>query len=78
LRQGGTARGEFVAENLVDLEKQGVLATGVPAELGGGDASYPDPCEMLRFMARRLSEELFCASPIALWRPPGVQHSAAL
>ena len=42
----------FVAENFADLKKQGVLAAGVPAALGGGGASYPELCEMLRILAR--------------------------
>jgi alkylation response protein AidB-like acyl-CoA dehydrogenase len=41
----------FVAENFADLKNQGVLAAGVPTALGGGGASYPELCEMLRIRA---------------------------
>ena len=34
--------------------QRGVLAAGVPVELGGGGASYPELCEMLRVLARSL------------------------
>jgi alkylation response protein AidB-like acyl-CoA dehydrogenase len=46
------ANDTFVAENFAELKQRGVLAAGVPAELGGGDASYPELCEMLRVLAR--------------------------
>ena len=42
----------YVAENFAELKARGVLAAGVPAELGGGGASYPELCEMLRVLAR--------------------------
>jgi alkylation response protein AidB-like acyl-CoA dehydrogenase len=42
----------FVAENFRELRRRGVLAAGVPAELGGGDASYPELCDMLRVLAQ--------------------------
>ena len=41
----------FVAENFDELKAQGVLAAAVPAELGGGGASYPELCAMLRALA---------------------------
>ena len=41
----------FVAENFAELKRHGLMAAGVPAELGGLDASYPDLCEMLRLIA---------------------------
>jgi indole-3-acetate monooxygenase len=43
---------KFVAENFSELSQRGVLAAGVPAELGGGGASYPELCEMLQILAR--------------------------
>ena len=46
------ANDAFVAENFAELKERGVLAAGVPAELGGGDASYAELCEMLRVLAR--------------------------
>ena len=42
------ANDTFVAENFAELKARGVLAAGVPVELGGGGASYPELCEMLR------------------------------
>ena len=50
------ANDTFVAENYDELKAHGVFAVGIPAELGGGDASYPELCEMLRELAR------FCGS----------------
>lgn len=41
----------FVAENFAELKRHGLMAAGVPAELGGLGASYPDLCEMLRLIA---------------------------
>jgi alkylation response protein AidB-like acyl-CoA dehydrogenase len=42
----------YVAGNFSELKAKGVLAAGVPAELGGGGATYPELCEMLRVLAR--------------------------
>src|SRR6185295_6682396 len=42
----------FVAGNFAELKAHGVLAAAVPAALGGGDASYPQLCDMLRVLAR--------------------------
>jgi acyl-CoA dehydrogenase len=41
----------FVADNFAELKEARVFAVGVPAELGGGGASYPQLCEMLRVLA---------------------------
>ena len=41
----------FVAENFAELKARGVFAAGVPSELGGGGASYPQLCDMLRALA---------------------------
>ncbi len=46
------ANDTFVAENFVELKARGVLAAGVPVELGGGGASYLELCEMLRILGR--------------------------
>ena len=46
------ANDEFVAENFAALKKRGVLAAGVPSQLGGGGASYPELCDMVRVLAR--------------------------
>jgi acyl-CoA dehydrogenase len=41
-----------VKENYEDLRERGVFAAGVPAELGGGGASYGELCAMLGELAR--------------------------
>jgi len=41
----------FVADNFADLKAQRVFSAAVPAELGGGDASYRELCELLRTLA---------------------------
>ena len=46
------ANDAFVAENFAELKERGVFAAGVPSELGGGGASYPQLCAMLRTLAR--------------------------
>ncbi len=42
----------FVAENYGALKSHGVLAAGIPAELGGGGAEHRELGEMLRVLAR--------------------------
>jgi len=42
----------FVAENFAELKAHGVLGAGVPRELGGGGAPYPQLCDMLCVLAR--------------------------
>ena len=44
--------GEFVARNLNLLESMGFFALGVPADLGGGGASFTEVAAMLRALAR--------------------------
>jgi alkylation response protein AidB-like acyl-CoA dehydrogenase len=41
----------FVADNYQELKAQRVFSAGVPAELGGGGATYPELCAMLREIA---------------------------
>jgi acyl-CoA dehydrogenase len=41
----------FVARNLDALEERGFFSLGVPAELGGGGAEYPELCAMIRELA---------------------------
>jgi acyl-CoA dehydrogenase len=42
----------FVAENYAALKERGLFAAGVPAELGGGDASHAELCAVVREIAR--------------------------
>jgi len=46
------ANDTFVTENFAELKERGVLAAGVPTELGGGGASYPALCKMLRVLGQ--------------------------
>jgi alkylation response protein AidB-like acyl-CoA dehydrogenase len=41
----------FVADNYADLRERRILSAGVPLELGGGGASHPEMCEVLRTLA---------------------------
>jgi acyl-CoA dehydrogenase len=41
----------FVADNFADLKKARLFSAGIPAELGGGDASYQEMCQLLRVLA---------------------------
>jgi acyl-CoA dehydrogenase len=45
----------FVAENYAALKAHGVFSAGVPAELGGGDASHAELCAILRQLAHHCS-----------------------
>ncbi|NDJ17855.1 acyl-CoA dehydrogenase family protein [Myxacorys almedinensis] len=45
----------FVADNIARLKSSGLVAAGVPAELGGGGASYTDLCAVLRILGRYCS-----------------------
>lgn len=46
----------FVADNYADLRAAGLFAAPIPQELGGGGASYPELCEIIRNLAH------FCGS----------------
>ncbi len=48
---GHDAAETFVAANFAELKERGVLTAGVPSELGGGGATYPQLCDMLRVLA---------------------------
>jgi alkylation response protein AidB-like acyl-CoA dehydrogenase len=45
----------FAAENFREIKAAGLLSAGIPAELGGGNASYRELCDMLRETARHCS-----------------------
>lgn len=42
----------FVADHIVRLKSSGLVAAGVPTELGGGGASLTDLCAVLRILGR--------------------------
>jgi alkylation response protein AidB-like acyl-CoA dehydrogenase len=46
------ANDTFVAENFAELKECGALAAGVPEQLGGSGASYPELCAMLQILGR--------------------------
>src|SRR4029079_16174717 len=46
------AADEFVAENYAEIKASGLLAAGVPQELGGQGLELAALCEMLRTLAR--------------------------
>ncbi|MDJ0707613.1 MAG: acyl-CoA dehydrogenase family protein [Leptolyngbyaceae cyanobacterium MO_188.B28] len=45
----------FVAENFAALKQHGFASAGIPLELGGGGASYPEMCHVLRELAHYCS-----------------------
>jgi alkylation response protein AidB-like acyl-CoA dehydrogenase len=42
----------FVADNIARLKSVGLMAAGVPIELGGGGANFTDLCSVLRILGR--------------------------
>ena len=46
------ATDSFVADNYRELRERRMFSAGVPLELGGGGASHPELCEMLRVLAQ--------------------------
>ncbi len=44
--------GEFVADNYRALASAGFFTAAIPVELGGGGASYPELCEVVRELAK--------------------------
>ncbi|HEY1298893.1 MAG TPA: acyl-CoA dehydrogenase family protein [Stellaceae bacterium] len=56
------ANDSFVADNYAELKERGVLAAFIPAELGGGGASYAEICEMLRRLGRHCSSTALALS----------------
>ena len=45
----------FVAENYAELKECDLFAAGIPGELGGGGAPYPEVCDALRVLAQYCS-----------------------
>mgnify|MGYP003536489246 CR=1 FL=1 len=64
----------FVADNIARLKSAGLMAAGVPIELGGGGASYADLCSVLRILGRYSSSTALAFSMhthqvmVATWR----------
>lgn len=56
------ANDTFVAANYEELRKHRVFSAGVPAELGGGGASHPELCSMLRSFAHYCSSTALALS----------------
>ena len=73
------AQDRYVATNIEELKARGVLAAGVPAELGGGDASHRELCDFLRELAHYCSSTALTLSmhmhqvmiPAWRWRNEG-------
>jgi len=42
----------FVSDNYRDLRARGIFSAGIPLELGGGGAPYPDLCALVQELAR--------------------------
>lgn len=65
---------EFVADNMAELKAQGFFKAAVPAELGGGDASYRELSEILRVLAHSCGSTALALSmhthlvATAVWR----------
>ena len=52
----------FVTTNYAELKAHRVFSAGVPAELGGGGASHPELCAMLRTFAHYCSSTALALS----------------
>ena len=70
------ANDSFPMENFQELKERGVFSAGVPTELGGGGASHPELCGMLRELGRHCSATALAlsmhthlvATTVWLWR----------
>jgi alkylation response protein AidB-like acyl-CoA dehydrogenase len=56
------ASDSFVAQNYVALKEHGLLAAGIPSELGGGGATIAELCAMIRTLARHCSSTALALS----------------
>ncbi len=80
------ANDTFVAENYAELKAHRVFSAGVPTELGGGGASHPELCAMLRTLARYCSSTALALSmhthlvavPAWRWRHEGAPVASLL
>ena len=76
--------GRFVSDNYVLLREHRAMSAGVPSELGGGGASYPELCEMLRVIGRHCGSTALALSmhthltAAAVWRHKHGQPAEAL
>jgi alkylation response protein AidB-like acyl-CoA dehydrogenase len=59
---GHDADDTFVSENYADLRRRRVFSAAVPAELGGGDASHAEMCDVLRTLAHGCSSTALALS----------------
>jgi alkylation response protein AidB-like acyl-CoA dehydrogenase len=64
----------FVADNIAKLRSNGLIAAGVPIELGGSGASHADLCAVLQILGRYCSSTALAFSMhthqvmVATWR----------
>ena len=76
--------GRFVSDNYALLREHRAMSAGVPSELGGGGASYPELCEMLRVIGRHCGSTALALSmhthltAAAVWRHKHGQPAEAL
>src|SRR5690349_3867329 len=81
---GHDADDSFVADNYRDLKERRIFSAGVPAELGGGGASYAELCAMLRELGRHDGSTALALSmhthlvAAAVWRLRHGQPAEAL
>ena len=77
---GHDADDSFVADNYADLKAHRMFSAGVPADLGGGDASHAELCDLLRTLGRSCGSTALALSmhthlvAAAVWRR---QHDRA-
>jgi alkylation response protein AidB-like acyl-CoA dehydrogenase len=78
------ADGSFVAENYAELKQHKLFSAPVPADLGGGGASFPELCQLLRELAHSCGSTALALSmhthlvAAAVWRHRHGQPAEAL
>ena len=76
--------GRFAAENYAVLKEHRLFSAGVPADLGGGGASYRELCELLRELSHFCSSTALALSmhthlvALSVWRHRQGQPAEAL